>query len=219
MMEAKGRLLAAELVSQSSTPVTGLQALDMEFCFLQIRRILEAITFSAMVREEQRYSRLRKQQHQDNCRDHGDPSKDWNAQEILKRLVSLSAYALPIPIARATQQHSGITHFDRHQISVNHGRLIEMYKMCGGFLHAKSPLVADYVALVNSERAKYERAPVEIQRALEFLRKLLWHHAVIQLDWSDPNDPRCPDSPWSAWLVDFGADHGRDVIIILAEAT
>jgi hypothetical protein len=219
MMEAKARLLAAERVLQLSSPVTGLQSLDLEFCFLQIRRILEAFTFSAMLREEQRYSKLREQQRQDNCRDHGDPSKDWNAQDILKRLVSLSPHALPIPIAKATKQHSGVTHFDRHQISVNHGRLIEMYKMCGGFLHGKSPLVANYVALVDSERAKYEQAPVEVQRALKFLRKLLWHHTAIQLDWSDPNDPRCPDSPQSAWIVDFGADRGQDVTIILAEAT
>ena len=32
------RLLAAERMSKSSRPLTGLPSLDMEFCFLQIRR-------------------------------------------------------------------------------------------------------------------------------------------------------------------------------------
>lgn len=218
MAEAKLRLLAAEKISRSPTSLTGLPSLDMEFCFLQIRRVLEAITFSAMVSEEERYGKLREQQRQENQRDHGDPSKDWHAPEILKRLVSLSPHALPIPIAKATQQSPGLVHYDRHQINVNHGRLIELYAQCGGYMHGKSPLVDNYAALVGSERAKYEKAPVEVRRALDFLRKLLWHHAVVKLDWSNHDDPKAVDGPRSAWIVDFGANEGQEVTLVLAEA-
>lgn len=219
MAEAKLRLLAAERVVNSSRPLTGLPSLDMEFCFLQIRRVIEAIAFSAMVREEERYGKHREQQRQQNQRDHGDPSKDWHAPEILKRLVSLSPHALPVPIAKATRQSSGLMHFDRHQISVNHGRLIEMYERCGGYMHGKSPLVKDFVALVEAERAKYAHALEEVSRALDFLRKLLWHHVVVQLDWSNPNDPKSLDGPRSAWIVDFGSNESQEVTIALAEAT
>lgn len=218
MAEAKLRLLAAERVSDSSRTLTGLPSLDMEFCFLQIRRVIEAIAFSAMVREEQRYGKHREQQRQQNQRDHGNPSKDWHAPEILKRLVSLSPHALPIPIAKATRQSSGLVHFDRHQISVNHDRLIEMYERCGGYMHGKSPLVEDFGALVEAERAKYVQAPVEVSRALDFLRKLLWHHVVVQLDWSNPDDPKSLDGPRSAWIVDFGSNESQEVTIALAEA-
>ena len=100
MAEAKLRLLAAERVSRSSTPVTGLAALDSELCFLQIRYVIELITFSAIKREEGRYSKLRKQDHQSNQRDHGNPAKDWQAPEILKRLVTLSPHVLPIPLSK-----------------------------------------------------------------------------------------------------------------------
>lgn len=218
MAEAKLRLLAAEKISKSPAPLTGLASLDMEFCFLQIRRVIEAIAFSAMVREEERYSKHRTQQHQRNNKDHGDPSKDWHAPEILKRLISLSPYALPIPIAKVTHQDSGRVHFDQQQINVNHGRLIELYERCGGYIHGKSPLVDDFAAMVSVERAKYEQAPKEVHRALEFLRKLLWQHAVIQLDWSNLDDPKSLDGPSSAWIVDFGTNEGQDVTIVLAAA-
>ncbi len=218
MAEAKLRLLAAEKVSQSSLSLTGLSSLDMEFCFLQIRRVIEAIAFSAMVREEERYGKHREQQRQQNQKDHGDPSKDWHAPEILKRLVSLSPHALPIPLGNATRQTSGLVHYERHQINVNHGRLIQLYELCGGYMHGKSPLVDDFAALVTKERAKYEQAPKEVKSALEFLRKLLWHHAVIKLDWSNPDDPKALDTPRSAWIVDFGANEDQSVTLVLADA-
>lgn len=218
MAEAKLRLLAAERVSKSPTPVTGFSALDSEFCFLQIRKVIELITFSAIKREEGRYSKLREQDRQSNQRDHGNPAEDWQAPEILKRLVTLSLHVLPIPISKATQPGPGLTHFERHNISVNHGRLIELYKKCGGYMHAKNPLVADYPAHVESERTKYIAAPTEVRHALEFLRKLLWQHVVVQLEWSDPNNPKVADGPESAWLVDFGAAEDENVTLILAAA-
>lgn len=218
MMEAKLRLLAAERVSNSVSPVNRLVAFDSEFCFLQIRRVIELITFSSMSREEDRYRKLREQQHIANKRDHGNPARDWQAPEILKRLVTLSPHALPIPIAKAERSSENIVHFERHSISVNHGRLIELYEKCGGYMHGKNPLVMDFAALVESERKKYEVAPTEIRRALDFLRKLLWHHAVVQLDWSDPNDPKVVDNPSSAWLVEFGLSEGQDIVIAVAVA-
>ena len=219
MAEAKLRILAAERMSKATTPITGLQALDSEFCFLQIRKVIELITFSAIKREEGRYSKLREQDGLSNQRDHGNAAKDWQAPEILKRLVGLSPHVMPIPISKATQSNPGVTHFERHNISVNHGRLIELYERCGGHMHAKNPLVADYAAHVASERAKYESAPKEVRKALEFLRKMLWQHAVVQLNWSDPTNPTAADGPESAWLIDFGASEDEHVVLVIAAAS
>jgi len=218
MMDAKIRLVTAEKVATHTPSTLGNPQLDMEFCFLQVRRIIESITFSSMLREEARYTQLRKIQHSENPRDHGVSVRDWQASEILKRLVSLSPYALPIPIKNPTTQHSNNFHFDRQKITVNHGRLIELYEKCGGFLHAKNPLVPNFLTMIETERAKYEKAPKDIKSALEFLRKLLWNHAALTLDWTDPNDPHSLDSPKSAWIVDFGSNDNYEITLVLAEA-
>lgn len=220
MLDAKLRLVAAEKLSSSPEPLTGLPALDLEFCFLQIRRVVEAITFAGMAREGARYEKYREQQHQDDPKKyHGDPTQDWNATEILKCLVRLSPHVLPIPVKEATPVSVGLWHYDRQQINVNHGRLIDLYGQCGGYLHGKNPLRGgDFVALNEAERKKYRKAPAEVRRALVFLRKLLWRHAAVTLEWSDSSDPISPDSPSSVWIVDFGAEGTPDVTLIVGEA-
>jgi len=219
MAEAKLRLLAVERIADATTPLTGLRALDSEFCFLQIRKVIELITFSAIKREEARYSKLRELERKANPKDHGNPAKDWQAPDILKRLVSLSPHVLPIPISKVAQTGPNAYHYERHDMSVNHGRLIELYGACGGYMHAKNPLVGNYIAQVEAERTKYESAPTEIRRAQDFLRKLLWQHAVVQLDWSDPENPKAIDSPSSAWLLDFGSTKDEQVTLVIGEAT
>jgi hypothetical protein len=218
MADAKLRILAAERLLGAPSPLTGFAALDMEFCFLQIRRVIESITFGAMIREELRYTSLRLIEKAGNSRDHGDASRDWQAPEILKRLVALSPHALPIPHKRPTAVSLGLFHFDRQKIEVNHGRLIDLYERCGGFLHARNPVGRDFLTQVNSERKKYVKAREEVRRALLFFRKLLWQHAAVTLEDSGPDDPRTPASAKQVWLVDFGTGHGQEVTILIAEA-
>ncbi len=217
MLEVKLRLQQAEFVARSTSPITGLASLDAEFCFLQIRRIIEIITFSAALRDEARYKKLRELQKTEDKRDHGDHTKDWEAADILERLHEIGLYFLPIPIKQIARTGAGAHHIDRTSMSVTHGRLIEIYKQCSGFLHVKNPLGKDFQALVNAERIKYEGAHREIQRCLQFIRSIIWHHAAIGLEWSDELDPREPANPQKAWIVDFGRDD-QSGIAIVAEA-
>lgn len=216
MSDAKLRILAVEQLLASSSPVTGLAALDLEFCFLQIRRIIECVTFGALVREQSRYASLREIEKTENHRDHGDPARDWQAPEILKRLVALSPHALPIPHKNPVEIAPGRFHFDRQNLEVNHSRLIELYKRAGGYLHARNPLSADFFEVVALERKKYEDAPEEVRRALAFLRALIWCHIAVNLESHGENDPRTPGSPQQAWLIDFGSDHSAHVGLTLA---
>lgn len=218
MAEAKARILAAECMLTSPRAISSHRNLDLEFCFLQIRRVIEAITFGAMIREEQRYTKLRGLQREANARDHGNSSKDWQAPEILKRLVALSPHALPRPLSKPTRHSSGLVEFQNQNITVNHDRLIDLYGRSGGYLHAKNPLSANFSMLVEVERKKYNQAPAEATKALDFLRKLLWNHAAITIDWTDLDDPMSLDNPRLAWIVDFGPDEGHDVSLILASA-
>lgn len=217
MMDAKLRLVAAENVI-ASVGVHGLPSLDHEFCFLQIRRIVEDITFSAMVREAARYIKFRELQGQDNQRDHGDATRDWQAPEILKRLVSLSPFALPIPILPPSRSNSGVLNFDRKNLEVNHGRLIELYKQSGGFLHAKNPLSGNFADITSEEREKYKQAPAQIERALRFLRDLLWEHGALTLEWSEIENPGSAENASTALLVYFGDSQNSDVSILIANA-
>lgn len=217
MIEIKLRLQRSEFVLSSPSPVTGLASLDAEFCFLQIRRIIEIITFSAALRDEARYKKLRELQKIENNRDHGDYAKDWEAAEILKRLNEISPHFLPMPIKQIVKTDIG-HHVDRTNLSVTHGRLIEIYKRSSSYLHAKNPLGRDFDSFVSAERTRYERARKEIQKSLQFIRSIIWHHAAIGIEWSDDLDPREPANPQKAWIVDFGQEDKSEIKMVLAEA-
>jgi hypothetical protein len=217
MAEAKLRIISAEKVLDANTPVSGFLALDVEFCYLQIRRVVEVITFGAMVKEESRYISLRGIEKSHNSKDHGDPSKDWQAPEILKKLVSLSPHVLPIPHKPASKTESGTYHFDRKKLEVNHSRLIDLYSRSGGFLHAKNPIGQSFQTLVDKQRKNYQNAPIALKRDLKFLRQMLWQHIAVTLEPADCEDPRTPGDPKFAWVVDFGQSDSPEIKIIIAE--
>ena len=218
MVEFKLRLIHCEQVASAAKSTTGLAALDSEFCFLQLRRLVELIAFSSALRDEERYKTLRQVQRQSNPKDHGDHTRDWEAPEILRRMVQISPYCLPIPLKRETKQVGATIQFDTKNISVTHGRLIENYQICGGFLHAKNPFSQDYRFHVDRERKKYEGAKKEILKCLAFFRKLMWYHAAVSLSWTVGDDPMTAADPKAAWVVDFGADTDQLVNIVVAEA-
>lgn len=218
MLEFKLRLIHCERVASETKPTTGLAALDSEFCFLQLRRLIELVAFSSALRDEERYRALRQIQQQSNPKDHGDHTRDWEAPEILRRMVQISPYCLPIPLKTETKKAGAAIQFDRKNISVTHGRLIEIYQICGGFLHAKNPFSQDYRVHVDKQRKKYEGARKEILKCLTFFRKLMWYHAAVSLSWTAGNDPMTAADPKAAWLVDFGADAEQLVNIVVAEA-
>jgi hypothetical protein len=218
MSEFKLRLTHCEKVANAPSPLLGLPALDSEFCFLQIRRMIELVAFSSVLRDEDRYKRLREIQRQENSRDHGDHSRDWEAPEILRRLAQISPYCLPIPLKPLTRGGAAVLNFDRKNISVTHGRLIEIYGICGGFLHGKNPFNKDYKNLVENERKKYADAYKEIKKSLAYFRKLMWYHAAVSLEWKPDDDPKSPANPKAAWIVDFGADEEFTVNMTIAKA-
>lgn len=218
MLEFKLRLVQCEQVASAPQPVTGLAALDSEFCFLQIRRLVELIAFSSALRDEKRYEALRKEQQQSNSKDHGDHTRDWEAPEILRRLAQISPHCLPIPLKTKATKTGSTIHFDRKSMSVTHGRLIEIYGICGGFLHGKNPFQPDYRVHVDKERKKYEDAGKEILKCLTYFRRLMWQHAAVGLSWSAGESPKGAGDPKIAWLIDFGVNTEQDIKITVAEA-
>jgi hypothetical protein len=218
MADAKIRLLVAERIIGCDISASGNKSLDIEFCFLQIRRIIENITFGAMLREEDRYRESRLQEKAKNFKDHGNAEKDWQAEDILKRLTSLSPHVLPIPLKMPAEFQDGIFSFNRKNLAVNHSRLIDIYKKCGGFLHGKNPLGQDIGVQVNEQRNKYLQGYGEAQRALKFIRDLIWHHAAVTLSYEVGADPREAGSPKSAWILDFDSGLEDGITVYVAKA-
>ena len=61
-----------------------LSPLDTEFCFLQIRKIVEQICFSSILCDKQRYQDFRNLEGMTSEVDSGDYEDDWNSRVILK---------------------------------------------------------------------------------------------------------------------------------------
>jgi hypothetical protein len=217
MHEAKIRLLATERVSCAARSISGVTSCDDEFCFLQIRKIIELITFAAMVSEEERYRKFREGERKRDT-DHIDPAADWNATEILSKLVKLSPYALPRPLGGSLLNDRGVQAFEGTKLVVNHSKLIELYKNCSKFIHCPNPLLGDFSKQVVEQRAKYTKASGTVRDALIFLRNLLWFHVAVQLAWTDKDDPRSLDGPKSSWIVNFGEKDDDPVTVAVGVA-
>jgi hypothetical protein len=216
MQDAKIRIRAIQRTSTEFEKNSEKWPMDIEFSYLQIRRVIENIVFSSLIKESDRYRTLRTTEGAQKTNDHGDAEKDWETERILKKLNSLSPHALPIPIKKPILQDNGTLHFDRKKISVNHARLIEIYKKCGGYMHSMNPLKADYRDAITKRHLKYENAHDEIKKELAFLKELLWTHVAVTLEWTDRSNPLSLDQANSAWIVDFGEESDNKIRITLS---
>eukprot|EP01031_Cornospumella_fuschlensis_P013211 gene13211-16155_t len=143
MVEVKRRFHAADLILGAKKPLTRNLDIDNEFVFLQLRRIVELITFSAIVSDEQRYQRSRELDAAVNSRDRGDYTADWNAAEILVRLSKISPHFLPRPLGPIEVKADGSKHFNEASAKLTHDRLISIYKAASGYVHASNPFKAN----------------------------------------------------------------------------
>src|SRR5450830_1927840 len=98
MVEVKRRMRTIDRILAARKPLSGDLAVDHELGFLQLRKIVELVTFSCIVADEQRYQRSRELDAMGSKRDKGDYALDWNAGDILSKLVKISPHALPRPL-------------------------------------------------------------------------------------------------------------------------
>jgi len=208
MLETKRRFIAIDRILGAKKPLTQNEEVDIESAFLQVRKVVELITFSAIVSDEQRYQRSRELDALANPRDRGDYTLDWNAADILTRLSKISPHFLPRPLGEMTVQPDGVTHFNETAAKATHDRLISIYKAAGGFVHIPNPYKHNVAEL---EKKKKEIARTELEKEVRYLKSIIWEHAKIGLAWQPDSDPTELDQSESAWLVWFG-DKGTDQI-------
>jgi hypothetical protein len=217
MLEIKIRFRSIDEIFNRKGTVTSLDPLDSEFVFLQIRKIIELIAFSAVLCDKNRYAEFRKIEGEASEKDHGKYEKDWNAREILKKLNNISPHFMPIPLSKPAKTGENRYHFDRApNVVATHSRLIEIYKSCGRFMHVPNPFGEGYLEHVEKHREKCRSSTAEAKRFVTYLKSLIWHHAAIGLVWREGANPTENANPKSAWIVDFGSGEDHDISIIEA---
>lgn len=201
MVEVKRRLHAVDRILGAKNPVTQDSDLDNECAFLQVRKIVELITFSAIVSDERRYQRSRELDAISNPRDKGDYAQDWNAADILSRLSKMSPYFLPRPLGKMTEQTDGVKQFEEASAKLVHDRLIAIYKLAGGFAHVPNPYKPNGVVL---EKKKRETARAAIEKEVAYIKAAIWEHVKIGLVWDPASGRTQLEQSESAWIVSFG---------------
>ena len=215
MIEVKQRLRALDWVLGAKKPLTRREEVDNESAFLQVRKIIELITFSAIMSDEQRYKRSRELDAAKNPKDKGNYTLDWNAAEILVRLSKISPHFLPLPLGSITEQADGTKHFNETAAKLTHDRLIDIYKKAGGYLHILNPYKLNGTDLENKKK---ETAREILKKEVAYLKSVIWEHAKIGLIWKSDADPTELESSESAWLVSFGNKDTEQVNMALATA-
>jgi len=213
--ETKRRLRVAARLLGAKKPLTGNIDVDNECAFLQVRRIIELITFSAIVSDEQRYQRSREIDAAANPKDRGDYTLDWNAADILVRLSRISPHFLPRPLGPMKVQPDGSKHFEHTAAKLTHDRLIALYKTAGGYAHTSNPYKeqgGDF-----DEKKRTTARPV-LEKEIAWLRSVIWEHVKIGLTWNSGDDPTGPASSETAWLVWFGKADDDNIRMSLAAA-
>jgi len=221
MLEIKLRMKAID--DNLNNRNSNLSPLDIEFCFLQFRKIVEQVCFASIICDQNRYEDFRALEGETDDDDSGDYTQDWNARIILKKLNDISPHFMPRPLGKRTS-NVGRHHFELKDINATHKKLITIYKKCGAFMHIPRPFGEDYETHVSRNRNKYQSAINTIKNYSTYFKELLWHHAAMGLEYNQENDKLEslePGNPKNAWIVNFGdyENDDIDIIVAIAEST
>jgi len=218
MLEIKLRMRAID--NCITKDERNISSMDVEFCFLQFRKIVEQICFASIICDHNRYKDFRELEGETSDNDSGDYTNDWNARIILKKLNDISAHFMPRPLGKVTSSNRS-HHFDIKDINATHNKLISIYKKCGSFMHIPKPFGEDYEEHISKQKQRYESSSTTIKNYATYFKDLLWHHAAMGLEYNQDNDKLKslePQNTKNAWIVNFGAYESNDIEIMIAIA-
>jgi hypothetical protein len=215
MVELKRRFRAIDSVLGAKKPVTKFEDIDLETVFLQIRKIVELISFSAIVADEKRYQNSRQDDAKFNPKEKGDYTLEWNAANMLIHLSRISPHFLPQALGLMSVNPDGSKHFNGTAAKATHDRLISIYKVAGGYLHIPNPFKS---GVAEQQVVKKETARTVIETDVAYLKSIIWEHVKIGLVWKPGFDPKAQDNSETAWMVWFGDKNTNQVRMSLANA-
>jgi hypothetical protein len=159
LIEIKRRTSVVRAFMSGSTHAVYLQTTVESSC-LQIRKILELIAFSSLIANKELYS----QQHKKF-------SEHWNARLVLQDLERINTDFYPSPIIQKPSTLPGVTSewLNRPDDFLTKEKLIKIYELCGGILHADNPY---------GTQTNYERYQVDIKDWMTLIINLLNAHTI-----------------------------------------
>jgi len=211
MVELKQRLRAIDRVLGAKKPKTLTADLDNEFMWLQVRKIVELVTFGGVMADEARYAALRAE-----AQDNPNYRRDWKVGQILKRLAELTPHYLPRPLGDMLLLKDGTKHFEAGKEKETLERFVQIYELAGEHLHVSNPF--DEEAAANQQlMLAQSRARLEVE--VRYLKDVLWTHVKIGLAFEPgKDDVRMPANPETAWIVLLGLAGNDEVRMALANA-
>jgi hypothetical protein len=211
MLEVKRRFLAVDRILGAKKPRTYSEDTDNEFMWLQLRRIVELISFSAIAADEARYAAKRASDGSN-----GDYRQDRRAGKILHNLQKISPHFLPQPMGVINVNPDGSEHIGNGaSTQATLDRLKAIHENAGESLHAHNPF--DSESEVKRAAVKgNSREQITIE--LAYLKEVIWDHYKIGLEWAAGENPQTLANSESAWLIGFGRPEAPDIKMMLAKA-
>ncbi|MFW9331783.1 hypothetical protein ACN6AX_00940 [Paenibacillus polymyxa] len=158
MEEVKARIEVIE----TQMLKTNVTILDIEFIYLQLRKIVELIMFSSIAANKNEY---RKQ--------YRDFRTHWNAKRILENLSKINPnfYPMPSRLGYNNKQQGIVEPVSEGYLMKND--LIKLNKWCGEILHATNPF---------RKEKDYKKYSKEVSNWVGKIVTLLNHHQVQLVD-------------------------------------
>lgn len=212
MLEVKRRFLAIDRIlgAKRGTSRTLNSETDDEFMWLQVRKIIELVTYSAIASDLDRYTALRAQSN-------NKVEDERKAPKILTRLSGINPRFMPLPLGQMTVLDNGIQRFEGVELSqrATLDRMKDIFDEASKHLHAANPYVEDAREL---EQAQRNGSRVRLLEAKQYLKAALWDHYKIGLEFKSGDDPKGLDNPKTAYIIYMQKPELPDVRILLAYA-
>jgi len=210
MVNAKQRFLAIDRVLGAKKPRTVSVDLDNDFCWLQLRNIVELVAFSCIISDEKRYAALRAETTKNP-----DYKRDGKAGKIFDNLSLINPHFLPTPIQPVPETTTeGLLHFKEGGAVQTLDRFVNIFQTAGQYLHTPNPFepenLFEYGQMLVDSRTR-------IKVELAYLKGVLWHHAKVGLAF-DGGDPRQFTDHETAWIINFGKADSFEISMTLATA-
>lgn len=161
MQKIKWRTRAIYEVLQKKRATTFIST-NIEFCVLQIRKILELIALSSLISDADIY----KEKMQ-------NVEKMWNAKYILQDLERINPQFYPQPIKIIKQEGKEDSWETLDEPYLTKEKFILLYDKCGRFMHESSPFLSE--AEINIFYTEMER---NFKEWMLLIRNLLNFHTV-----------------------------------------
>ena len=133
---------------------------NIEFCALQIRKILELIAFSSLISDMDVYKQQLK-----------NIAKMWNAKRILNDIEKINPDFYPKPIL--IDPNNKMLWQDFKEPYLTKDKFVSVYEKCSALIHENSPFETD-----EQIRDKAEEAVKNMVTWMNLIRNLLNTHTV-----------------------------------------